>query len=145
MPVPVLIDESLISLEADRVHKFNTPVEKMNQTWLNLNDEHVMVWYQMESFSNFNKLWGKINDTLKAGTTYRLEVQNNWINITQFGGRKCLYLSEVNSFGGKSSFLGQVFLYSAAACLVMMGLFTVMYFVRIRGKDIYSTSDLSWG
>lgn len=116
----------------------------MNSTWLNLKDEHVMVWYQMESFQDFNKLWGHISDTLFAGQTYRIAIQNNWINMTAFDGRKYVYLSEVNSMGGKSAFIGQVFMYSALSAIIMMVIFVLLYILRIRGKEIYSTRDLSW-
>ena len=53
----------------------------------------------METFPNFVKLWGHIDTTLKAGETYVIEVENNF-NITNFNGKKSVYLSEVNAFGG---------------------------------------------
>jgi hypothetical protein len=136
------IDEKGIALYSDTEHKFKTTPEKMNQTWLNLNDEHVMVWFQMESASKFIKLWGHVNGTLEAGREYNLLVENNWIDITQFEGRKYVYLSEVNNFGGKSRFIGLAFGFSAIAILIMMVIFILLYFVRIKDRNIYSTNDL---
>ena len=33
-----------------------------------------MVWYQMEGFSEFDKLYGKIEGTLKSGTEYEFTI-----------------------------------------------------------------------
>jgi hypothetical protein len=96
------IDETGIALKADRESKFR----RLNpsKAWLDTSDEHVMVWYQMESFPNFNKLWGHLhNVTLYAGVTYRVEIENRF-EVAKFDGKKYLYISEVNTFGGKSRF-----------------------------------------
>jgi hypothetical protein len=116
----------------------------MDSSWLDLRDEHVMVWFQMESFPAFTKLWGHTNMTFEAGKNYTLTVENNWINVTQFEGRKYLYLSEVNRFGGKDDTFGVVLLIMTAVIVLIMFIFIVLYFVKIRGQDIYSTQNLSW-
>jgi hypothetical protein len=138
------IDETNIALPKDKQHKFNIPEDKMDSSWLDLMDEHVMVWFQMESFPDFTKLWGHTNMTLEAGKNYTLTVENKWINVTQFEGRKYLYLSEVNRFGGKDDTFGVVLLIMTAVIVLIMFIFIVLYFVKIRGQDIYSTQNLSW-
>ena len=73
----VPIDETNIALKADREYKF----AKLDpsKAWLDTTNEHVMVWYQMESFPEFNKLWGHLhNVTLYANVTYRLEIENRF-------------------------------------------------------------------
>ncbi len=97
----------------------------------------------MESFSSFNKLWGHIWDTLYKNVTYRIEI-NNRFNVTDFDGKKYIYLSEVNQFGGKSLFLGIMMLVMSAIVVIMMAVFVFLYFTRVHKKDIYSTDDLSW-
>lgn len=140
----VPIDETNIALAADRDHKFYTAVERLNETWLNLNDEHVMVWFQMESFPQFIKLWGHVQGTLKKGQEYTLAIQKNWINVTSFGGSTYVYLSEVNKFGGKGRFLGLVFVISACTVCLMIVIFIICYLWRIKDQDLYSTTNLSW-
>ena len=62
----------------------------------------------------------------------------------QFNGKKYVYLSEVNEFGGTNNFLGIAFLAMAAVVVVIMFVFIILYFVRLRGVDIYSTDNLEW-
>jgi uncharacterized membrane protein len=138
----VPIDETGIALKGDREKKFR----RLNpsKAWLDTTNEHVMVWYQMESFPNFNKLWGHLyNVTLYAGVTYVVEIENRF-DVSKFDGKKYLYISEVNRFGGKSRFMGIFFLVMAAILVLMMLVFVFLYFTRVHGKDIYSTEDLTW-
>ena len=37
-----------------------------------------MVWYKMETFSTFIKLWGHIDTTLKKGSNYTMIIDNNF-------------------------------------------------------------------
>ena len=60
------IDETNIAQSVDKEYKFKLPqVSNPNSVaWLNVTNEHVMVWYQMETFPTFIKLWGHIWSTL---------------------------------------------------------------------------------
>ena len=68
----VAIDDSDIASTNDRENRFKLNADKVKDKayWLDPTDEHVMVWYQMESLSDFIKLYGRIDGTLKAGKTY---------------------------------------------------------------------------
>ena len=70
------IDETNIAHPVDKSYKFKMPDvdHPLSTAWLNVTNEHVMVWYQMESFSTFIKLWGHIGTTLKAGTNYTIVI-----------------------------------------------------------------------
>ena len=125
-------------------NKFKIKGNDADFSWLDVRNEHVMVWFQMESIPSFTKLWGHMNETLYPGINYTLVVQNNWLNVTKFKGMKSVYLSEVNSFGGKNAYLGIGFLALTAVVGAIMVLFVFLYFRRIRGYDLYSTSNLSW-
>lgn len=72
--VPIVIDEKNIAHEVDKDYKFKMPDNGRSKAWLNVEDEHVMVWFQMESFPTFIKLWGHIWTTLKAGVSYTITV-----------------------------------------------------------------------
>ena len=100
-----------------------------------------MVWFQMESFSTFIKLWGHIDTTLLAGVNYEFTVYNNY-DVSQFDGAKHIYLSEVNTFGGTNTFLGIAFMAMAGVVVFIMLIFIILYFVKLRGADIYSTENL---
>ena len=101
------------------------------------------MWYQMESFPNFNKLWGHIWGTLYQNVTYRIEIQNRF-STAEFGGKKFVYITEFNHFGGKSLFLGIVMLVMSGVVVIMILIFVFLYFTKVHKKDIYSTDVLAW-
>ena len=41
-----------------------------------MENEHFIVWMQMETFPNFRKLWGRINQTLDPGN-YTIYINNS--------------------------------------------------------------------
>jgi hypothetical protein len=142
----ITIDETNIAHSVDKDYKFKMPENVPNPNsvaWLNVTNEHVMVWYQMESFPTFIKLWGHIWTTLKAGTQYTIVVDNKF-DVGTFDGKKYIYFSEVNGLGGTNTFLGIAFLAMAGVVLVIMLIFTVLYFTRIHGQDLYSPDKVKW-
>jgi len=102
-----------------------------------------MVWYQMESFPTFIKLWGHIWTTLKAGTTYTLVI-NNKFEVDKFDGKKYVYFSEVNSLGGTNQFLGIAFLVMAGVVVFILIIFVMLYYAKIHNKDLYSPDKVKW-
>jgi hypothetical protein len=114
-----------------------------SKLWLDITNEHVMVWYQMESFPTFIKLWGHIWHTLKAGTTYSIVISNKF-EVDKFDGKKFIYFSEVNSLGGTNQFLGIAFLILAGIVVLILIIFVVLYLVKIHGKDLYSPEKVKW-
>ena len=98
----------------------------------------------MESFPDFNKLWGHIwNQQIIAGRNYTLIVYNDF-DVSGFDGAKYIYFSEVNALGGTSTFLGLAFIIMSGVLFLIMFVFTVVYCARIAGKDLYSTQHLEW-
>ena len=63
----VTIDEEGIATMVDEKIKFKRPGNSEEEQWLDPENEHVMVWFQMETYNTFIKLWGKIDGTLKKG------------------------------------------------------------------------------
>jgi hypothetical protein len=43
--------------------------------WINMEDEHFIVWMSMMPFNNFRKKWGKIDEDLTKGF-YDLTINN---------------------------------------------------------------------
>ena len=88
--------------------KFKRESESETKQWLDPEDEHVMNWFQMESFPKFFKLWGKVDATLEAGN-YTMVISNQW-DTSEWSGKKSLYFSQASFFGGKQNlFLGLLF------------------------------------
>jgi len=143
----IAIDETNIAHSVDRNSKFKAAQVESGSyedvQWLNVTDEHVMVWFQMESFPNFIKLWGHIDSELKEGETYRLTIENKY-DVSAFEGKKFVYLSEVNDFGGTNKFMAVSFLFMAGVVVFIMIVFVFLYFARLKKGDIYSTDNLEW-
>ena len=142
----VEIDETNIAHSIDREKKYKLPLDVKNpleKAWLDVTNEHVMVWFQTERFRTFIKLWGHIWTTLKAGTKYSFQISNKF-DVSSFEGKKYILLSEVGSHGGTSQLLGIGFLASAAVVVLMSLIFLVMYFTHVHGKDLYSIDNLKW-
>lgn len=139
------IDDSNIAHKVDKEYKFKLPENSSPRStaWLDVTNEHVMVWYQMESFPTFIKLWGHIWTTLKAGTTYNIKISNKF-NVQQFDGKKYVYLSEVNSLGGTNKFLGVAFITMAVIVVLIMIVFVILYFVRNPEKQLQNIESLHW-
>lgn len=100
----VAINSGDIAHGNDIDHKFINQGSPGTKQWLNFEDQHLMVWYQMETFPKFIKLYGKINGKLAKGS-YTVTVNNQW-DVSFFKGEKSLYFSTVNGLGGTNVFLG---------------------------------------
>lgn len=113
----------------DRKHKFKRMSgDEWNTTqWIDMEDEHFMVWNQMESFTTFIKIWGRIDTKLNAEETYYLTIYNNY-DVSRWNGKKYVYFSEASDFGGTDTMLALLFFSAAGMVLIICGVFTVMYF-----------------
>lgn len=69
------INESNIASANDIKYMFKNFPNYKSVQWLNIENEHFMVWMNMMPFSNFRKRWGKIDQTLEIGL-YNLTINN---------------------------------------------------------------------
>lgn len=77
---PVEIDESGIALRVDRSSRFENTDEPSKQ-WLDMENQHFMVWMQIELFPSFDKIYGKINEGLNKGTEYTVTITQKYPNL----------------------------------------------------------------
>jgi len=63
----IAIDENNISWNVDRTYKFKQADKWDDNQWMNVTDEHFIVWMRLSGLPNFRKLWGVINTDLKIG------------------------------------------------------------------------------
>ena len=84
----IQINQQGIAWESD-LQKFqylNNDVEQAKKLqWVNVTDEHFMVWMRTAGMPNFRKLWGQVEEKLKQGTEYTIEVRNNY-DVELFDG-----------------------------------------------------------
>ena len=130
---PLNVDETNIAWKADKELKYKN-VDKARQ-WIDMTDEHFIVWMRPAGLPNFRKLWGRITDTdLKAGSQIEVTI-NNKFDVSSFNGIKYLILSTVNAFGGKNSFLGISYIVLGGISIVLAIVFIIGYNLHSKNKS----------
>ena len=136
------IDSNKIAHSNDRDTKFKNHGNPGDIQWLDIENEHLMVWYQMESFPDFLKLYGKINQKMPKGS-YNVTISHQW-DTKQFKGEKYIYLSTTNGLGGTNVFLGAVFIAMAFVVLSIIIAIIVLEFTKGSKPQHYSIDNLKW-
>jgi hypothetical protein len=98
------------------------------QDW-GLESGHFIVWMRIAGLPTFRKLWGKVNQELKAGSSLRVFVEDNF-PARPFHGRKALVLSTGSALGGRNDFLGIGYMVVGSCCL----LFGLVFLVAVIMK-----------
>lgn len=122
----VFINETGIAYPSDKNSRFISPLNAERLQWLNVSDEHFMVWMRPAATSNFRKLWGRIENNLEPGN-YSLLI-DNYYDVEYFGGKKTFVISTSSILGGRNTFLGTCFIILAAVCLLSGALFAIAYY-----------------
>jgi hypothetical protein len=138
----LIIDSSGIAHKNDKKYKFKNTGQNGQIQWLDFEEQRLMVWYQMESFPKFTKLYGEIDQTMKKGT-YTITVSNQW-DTKSFKAEKFIYFSTINGLGGTNVFLGVVFIILCFFVLVIMGIIIGLEFTRGSKPSHYSIENLKW-
>ena len=127
------VNEKDIAWKADKELKYKN-IDKSRQ-WIDMTDEHFIVWMRPAGLPNFRKLWGRITDRdLKAGTKIEVKIENNF-DVSSFNGKKYLILSTVNAFGGKNSFLGISYIVLGGISIVLAIVFIIGYNLHSKNKS----------
>ena len=128
----ISIDEKNIAWGPDKEKLFknvkvkNEPEDYYKKIqWVNMEDEHFIVWMRPSLLPNFRKLYGRIHQDLEKGT-YQVTVSKP-LNVKEFNGEKYFVLSTVNVFGGKNWFLSIAYIAFGGLCLLLALLFVILY------------------
>lgn len=101
--------------------------------WINMEDQHFIVWMRTAGLPNFRKLWGKIENGMEKGT-YTLTITNLY-DVSSFDGKKSFVLSTTNALGGKNYFLAICYIVVGSLCLVFALIFLVAFMKRRRNAN----------
>ena len=94
--------------------------------------EHFIVWMRTAGLPNFRKLYGVINEDLRAGS-YIINIKNNY-NVSSFTGHKYFVISTTNLLGGQNYFLAICYIVVGALCLMFGIIFFIAYMNR-KGQN----------
>ena len=117
------IDSNDIAWKADRELKYKNGDK--DKQWIDMTDEHFIVWMRPSGLPNFRKLWGRIHKDLEPGN-YKLIVDNQF-DVASFSGQKHFVLSNVNAFGGKNTFLAVSYIVVGVICIILAIVFLIGY------------------
>ena len=125
-------NENDIAWKADKELKYKN-TNNLEKQWINMTDEHFIVWMRPAGLPNFRKLWGRIEQEIEENSNVEVTIEDNF-NVTSFNGQKYLILSTVNAFGGKNSFVG-------ISYIVLGGISIILAVVFIIGYNIHSKKN----
>mmetsp|Transcript_44771 Transcript_44771/g.43356 ORF Transcript_44771/g.43356 Transcript_44771/m.43356 type:complete len:177 (-) Transcript_44771:36-566(-) len=136
----VTINETDIAWESDVQYKFRNAYENLPSgvstwqevQWIDIENEHFIVWMRTAGLPNFRKLWGRIETNLEPGT-YELVIYNQY-DVSQFEGQKSFVFSTTNALGGKNYFLAICYLVVGSLCIVFAIIFLAAFIRKRNAK-----------
>ena len=122
----ITVNEKDIAWSADKKLKYKN-TNNLTKQWIDMTNEHFIVWMRPAGLPNFMKLWGRIEKNgLKKGQNLTVTIHNNF-DAKKFDGKKFLVLSTANVFGGKNYFLGISYIVLGCICIVLAIVFIIGY------------------
>eukprot|EP00747_Dinoflagellata_sp_TGD_P163883 gnl/TRDRNA2_/TRDRNA2_183075_c0_seq1.p1 gnl/TRDRNA2_/TRDRNA2_183075_c0~~gnl/TRDRNA2_/TRDRNA2_183075_c0_seq1.p1 ORF type:complete len:426 (-),score=82.44 gnl/TRDRNA2_/TRDRNA2_183075_c0_seq1:50-1327(-) len=96
-----------------------------------LESGHFIVWMRIAGLPNFRKLWGKVDQDLKAGTRLRVNFVDNF-PVKEFHGKKAFVISTSSVLGGRNDFLGYGYIFMGSCCLIFGMVFLIRHLKKPR-------------
>jgi hypothetical protein len=126
----VNIHQDDIAWSVERDDKFIHQDDWKQKQWVDVEDEHFMVWMNIAALPSFRKLWGHIEDDLDSGK-YTVIIENQY-DVDEFDGEKHIVLSTTGAFGGKVTFIGIAYLVVGAVTIFGSILFLAVHLLKRR-------------
>lgn len=131
------ITEKEIALEIDTEKIYRNSNNSKYLQWYDKENEHFIVWMNMELFPNFIKKWGYINQNLLKGE-YSIEIINNW-GKNKWDIIKSFILAEGNKFGTEK-FFGYILI----ICFSLEILFILIIYITKYKKRKFNPEEMKW-
>ena len=129
--IPIKPNEKNIAWKADKELKYKNSND-LSKQWIDMTDEHFIVWMRPAGLPNFRKLWGRIDDRdLDENTQLFVNIDDQF-DVSSFNGKKYIILSTVNAFGGKNSFLGISYIVLGGISIILAIVFIIGYNVHTK-------------
>ena len=125
----LVVDETNIAFGKDKKLYDKNP--DPSKQWIDMTNEHFLVWMRPSGLPNPRKLWGRINRDLKKGETIDITIDNKY-NVKNYKGKKKIVLSNATRFGGKNKFLGVSYIVVGALSILCSILFPIGYQFQLK-------------
>lgn len=107
----------------------------LDRQWIDMTNEHFIVWMKPAGLPDFKKLWGRITDIdLKAGNEIEITIENRY-DVSKFDGEKYLILSTTNDLGGKNNFLAISYIVIGALSIILGATFNFLHYFYLKKKE----------
>lgn len=93
----ISIDQKNIAWNVDIDFNYKQTKDANSKAWIDVTDEHFMVWMRTSGMGRFKKLWGRIREDLPAGK-YTVIIDNQY-NSSEFSGTKSILMTTSSPFG----------------------------------------------
>jgi hypothetical protein len=133
----IKIHDSDITLKVYKEHFFKNDKDSEKTQWYNKEDDHFIVWMNMELFPTFMKKWGYINQDLQKGE-YKMIIENNW-GKAQWEVKKYFVLAKGNIFGSQ-----KIFGYVLITCSIIEILFIIIIGISKYRKKKFNPEEMKW-
>ena len=128
------VDETNIAFDKDKKLYDENP--DRSKQWMDMTNEHFLVWMRPSGLPNPKKLWGRIDRDLKQGEKIDIVINNNY-DVSHYKGKKKIVLSNATKFGGKNKFLGISYIVVGALSILCAIIFPIGYrFQMQKEKDL---------
>ena len=128
------VDETNIAFDKDKKLYDENP--DRSKQWMDMTNEHFLVWMRPSGLPNPKKLWGRIDRDLKQGEKIDIVINNNY-DVSHYKGKKKIVLSNATKFGGKNKFLGISYIVVGALSILCAIIFPIGYRFQIqKEKDL---------
>ena len=125
----LVVDETNIAFGKDKKLYDKNP--DPSKQWIDMTNEHFLVWMRPSGLPNPRKLWGRINRDLKRGEVIDITIVNKY-NVSNYKGKKKIVLSNATRFGGKNKFLGVSYIVVGALSILCAILFPIGYQFQLK-------------
>ena len=125
----LVVDETNIAFGKDKKLYDKNP--DPSKQWIDMTNEHFLVWMRPSGLPNPRKLWGRINRDLKKGEVIDITIANKY-NVNNYKGKKKIVLSNATRFGGKNKFLGVSYIVVGALSILCAILFPIGYQFQLK-------------
>ena len=137
--IKIDINEKEISNKYLREKFFKRNKNYKKTQWIDVENEHFINWMNVETFHNFRKLWGRIENDLDVGN-YTFLIKNNY-DISQYNAEKFIVLSDSNIFG-ENNFFGYFLLAIASYCFIVILILWVL--ILSNKKKMFDMNVVKW-
>ncbi len=135
--IKINIIENEIANEMDRNKNFKNNQNWESIQWFDKENEHFMIWMNMELFPNFMKKWGYINNDLPKGN-YTMIIDNKW-GKDKWNIKKYFILAKCDKYGSEN-FLAYILIICSAIEIA----FIIIIYIRKYKKNKFNPEEMKW-